>query len=573
VTSEVAQTRLLARTFFARLFESDLIPPGIGHARVVISIIAFFAAPSLVLPLLLMKKYVWLPTPDLLRSAMAQDRTMALLLSMTATAFISLVIWENIFPDRRDSRILGVLPLRRRSFVIARLVAIVALFSLVFLLPTAIGSMGFGILGAMTKMPEGFFGVAFAHFAAAAAAEGLVFFGIVAIQCALLGVAGPGAAHRLAVVLQMAIIVTVLQMPMVLPAGPSFAVDASGSPLWASTGSAHLLPPLWFLSLHEWMVGAAYPGTEHLARGAALLGIGTPVLALGFYAASYRRLTRLAIEGRPVPPRQRKPWVERIVAWLSTHLTAAGEGAAVCAFTLRTVARSRQHRMLLAVWIGVAIALSLSAALPVLVRFGWTALDRPREALLVGPFILAALVQTGLRSLFAIPVEIRANWTLRLAETARLAPTLGGASAALIICGVLPAAALALLSGAWLWGWTIGLLHALFSGMVALMLSQVLMLSVDRIPFTCTYSPGSARIGTLWPFYVTVFATVTYGMAAAESEMLGRQGSGFVKAVVILIIVTAALRWIRIRRTGELPGLCFEAQSDDRMTEVTLRAL
>ena len=60
---------------------------------------------------------------------MAQDRTMALLLSMTATAFVSLVIWENIFPDRRDSRILGVLPLRARSFVIARLFAILALFS------------------------------------------------------------------------------------------------------------------------------------------------------------------------------------------------------------------------------------------------------------------------------------------------------------------------------------------------------------------------------------------------------------------------------------------------------------
>ena len=154
MTSETAKTRLLARTFFARLFESELIPPGIGHVRVVISIVAFFAAPSLVLPLLLMKKYVWLWTPDLLRNAMAQDRTLAILLSMTATAFISLVIWENIFPDRRDSRILGVLPLRARSFVGARLAAIIALFGLVFLLPTAIGSIGFGVLGAMTRMPE-----------------------------------------------------------------------------------------------------------------------------------------------------------------------------------------------------------------------------------------------------------------------------------------------------------------------------------------------------------------------------------------------------------------------------------
>ncbi|MDQ3489083.1 MAG: hypothetical protein M3468_15310 [Acidobacteriota bacterium] len=573
MTSETAQTRLLARTFFARLFESELIPPGIGHVRVVTSIIAFFAAPSLVLPLLLMKKYVWLWTPDLVRSAMAQDRTMAILLSMTATAFISLVIWENIFPDRRDSRILGVLPLRVRSFVIARLMAILALFALVFLLPTAIGSLGFGILGAMTKLPEGFSGVAFAHFISVAAAEGLVFFGIVAMQCALMSVAGPAAAHRLAVVLQMAIIITVLQMPMVLPAGTSFALDASGSPLWASTSSAQLLPPLWFLSLHESIARAGYPAAEQLARAAGLLGIGTPLLALGFYAASYRRLTRLAIEGRPVPPRRRVLWMERAYGSLAAFLTAAAQGAAVCAFTLRTLARSRQHRMLLAVWVGVAIALTISAALPSLVRVGWSALDRPREALLVGPFILAALVQTGMRSLFAIPVEIRANWAVRMAETPRLAATLDGASAALIICGVLPAAALALVSGTWLWGAKVGLLHAVFSGMVAVMFSQVLMFGVDRIPFTCTYIPGGAKISKLWPLYLTIFATVTYGMAAAESEMLRNQGRGLTTAILVLVVVSAASRWFRVRRARELPGLCFEAQPADTMTEVTLRAL
>ena len=573
MTSESAQTRLLTRTFFGRLFESELIPPGIGHVRVVISVIAFFAAPSLVLPLLLMKKYVWLWTPELVRSAMAQDRTMALLLSMTATAFISLVIWENIFPDRRDSRILGVLPVRPRSFVLARLAAIIALFGLVFLLPTAIGSIGFGILGSMTRLPEGFLGVAFGHFTSAAAAEGLVFFGIVAIQCALLSIAGPAAAHRLAVVLQMVIIITVLQMPMVLPPGTSFALDTTGSPVWAETASAYLLPPLWFLSLHESIVGAGYPATEEFARTAAIVGIGTPLLALGFYAASYRRLTRLAVEGRPVPPRRRVPWLERAARSMTSFLTAAAEGAAVCAFTLRTLARSRQHRMLLAVWVGVAIALTISAALPALVRFGWAALDRPREALLVGPFIFAALVQTGMRSLLAIPVEIRANWAVRMAETPRLAVTLDGVSAALIICGVVPAALLALLSGSWLWGPKFGLLHALFSGVVGVLFSQVLMFGVDRIPFTCTYSPGGAKIGKFWPLYLTIFGTVTYGMAAAEAEMLQRPGPGLLKAILLMIAVSAALRWIRLRRARDLPGLCFEAQPDDAMTEVTLRAL
>ncbi len=228
--------------------------------------------------------------------------------------------------------------------------------------------------------------------------------------------------------------------------------------------------------------------------------------------------------------------------------------------------------MLLAVWIGVAIALTISAALPVLVRFGWAAFDRPRESLLVGPLIFAALVQTGMRSLFAIPVEIRANWAVRMAETPELGRTLSGASAALIICGVLAPALLAFVSGTWLWGVKVGLMHAAFSGMIALALSQVLMLRVDRIPFTCTYNPGSAKIGKFWPLYLAIFSTLTYGMAAAESEMLRRQGKGFPTAILLLLVVTAGLRWVRSRKTGELPGLCFEAEPDDRLTEVSLRA-
>ncbi|HVJ26950.1 MAG TPA: hypothetical protein VM493_05380, partial [Vicinamibacterales bacterium] len=79
-------------------------------------------------------------------------------------------------------------------------------------------------------------------------------------------------------------------------------------------------------------------------------------------------------------------------------------------------------------------------------------------------------------------------------------------------------------------------------------------------------------IGTLWPLYLTIFGTVTYGVAAAESALLLSSGPGLMKAFVFLGLMSATLRWIRIRRTQELPGLCFEAQPET-MTEVTLRAL
>ena len=554
-------TALLARTFFSRMFESDLMPPGLPQVRLIVGVVAFLAAPSLLLPLLLLKKYFWIFEPNLLRMAMAQDRTMALLLSMTATAFITLVIWENIFPDRRDSRTLGVLPICNRSFVFARLAAIVVLFALLFLGTSFLASLAFGIVGSVKNLPEGFLGVSAAHFASVSAANAFVFFGVVALQCLLLNVTGPTAAHRLAVVLQILMIVTVLQMPMVLPPGGSYALDANGIPGWATTISASLLPPLWFLSLHESLVGRAYAGTGSLAGLAALLGIATPLLALGFYAASYRRMTRLAIEGRPVPRRQRRSPISVLISGGTRLLTQAPAAAAVCAFTLRSLSRSRQHRMLLAVWIGVALALTISAALPLVVRAGWSAFDRPRDVLLAGPLIFTALIQTGMRSLFAIPVEIKANWSIRLREPMRLGDALGGASAALILAGVLPPALIALVSAAALWGLGAGVQHAAFCAALGIGLSQILMRGVDRVPFTCIYTPGTAKIDKFWPAYLTAFSTFTYGMASAEAALL-TDPRALAQVTALIAIAAGLLWWLRVRATRQLVQLRFEAEPE-----------
>lgn len=551
--------------FFARMFETDLMPQGVPQVQVVISVFAFIAAPSLILPLWLVKKYIFPPSRELMLAMVASDRTMALLLSMTATAIITLAIWENIFPDRRDCRALGVLPVRNRSFIVARLAAIIALFALVFLTTSAIASFGFGVVGAMTGL--GFFSAAFSHFVSTAAAEGLVFFGIIAVQCALLNITGPAIAHRVAVAFQIVLIVTILQMPLVLPTLPNFAMTAEGVPAWAEMISASLLPPLWFLALFQALVGQPYAGTGHLVLLSAGLAGLTPLLALGFYAASYRRLTRLAIEGQPVPRRHRLLIAQRGIAVASRAFTMVPSATAVCGFTIRTLIRSRQHRMILAIWIGVALALTISAALPMIVRFGMVVFDRPRSALLAGPLIFAALIQTGMRSLFAIPVEIKANWTFRLREPLRLAPALSGAAAAMIVCGAIPPVLLAFVTGTALWGPAIGVKHAMFCGVLATGFSQFLMRGVDRVPFTCTYTPGTAHIGKLWPLYLTMFSTATYGMASLEEEVL-RSNQEFLITVSFFAIVSAALWWFRVREARQLINLRFEEEPGNGLTLV-----
>ena len=568
MTDERAQARLLTATFFRRLFESELMPPGLGQVQLVVATIAFLAAPSAILPLLLAKKYMFLHG-EALRVGMAQDRLIAILLSMTASALVTLVIWENIFPDRRDSRHLGVLPIRLRTFVAARLAALVGLFSVVFLGPALLSAISFGIVGVAFSKDLGFVQFAFGHFATVAAAEAFVFFGIVAAQCIGLSLFGPNVAQRGAVAVQVLLVILLLQMPMLLPPGSSYLLQADGAPAWRDIGLVVASPPFWFLSLFDCVAGYGCGALAPLPQVAAALGIGTPVGALVLYAASYRRLTRLAIEGRPLSARGAWSGLRAGTSWLVAGSAQAPAAVAVCGFTLRTLIRSRQHRMLLAGWLGLALALILSSMVSLVVRSGIRAFAHPRTEPLAAPLILAVLVLAGMRMIMALPTEVKANWVFRLGQPLDLTAALDGAAAALVIAGVLPAVLLGWVSATWLWGPLVGIQHAVFVGCVGYLVVQLLMHGVDKLPFTCTYYPGRAKFTRFWPAYLTAFTTLTYTAAALEAAVLSSP-RGYAILIVGVGGAAAALRWSRRRGARRLPALRFEEEPVEQMTVVTL---
>jgi hypothetical protein len=569
VIDERAQTRLLTRTFFRRLFESELMPPGLAQVQLVVGIVAFFAAPAVLVPLFLAKKYMF-QEPATLRILMGQDRAVAILLSMTATALVTLVIWENIFPDRRDARHLGVLPIRHETFVVARLASLVGLFGTVFLAPTILSAISLGMVSALFTPAPGFLTFVLGHFLTVAAAEAFVFFGIVSVQCLVLSLFGVNTAQRAAVTVQVLLIIVLLQLPMLLPGRESFVPGVDGVPGWRSIQLASLSPVFWFLSLFECFGGYECRRLAPLPLVAVTLGVGTPAAALALYAASYRRLTRLAIEGRPLSGRSGWSAVRAAVSWLAARSARAPAAMAVCGFTLRTFIRSRQHRMLLAGWIGLALALILSSAVSLTVRAGAEGFQRPRTEPLAAPLILSVLILAGMRMVMALPTEVKANWVFRLRQPLVLADALEGAAAAFVVAGVLPGVLVAWLSATWLWGPLVGIQHALFVACVGTLVVQLLMRGVDKIPFTCTYYPGKAKFGKFWPAYLTAFTTLTYTAAAMEAAVLSSP-QGYAVTIAVLSGVAILLRVLRRNDAERLPALRFEEEPVDAMTVLSFK--
>ena len=552
---------LLARTFFGRFFESELMPAGVPQVQLLIWSMALLASPGLLLPMRFAAKYsgLRLTNPSALPGALLMDRLLFITLTMTALGLVALVIWEGVYPDRRDARILSVLPVPGRVLIGARLAALTAV-ALIF-------TAGINIVPALTFGPAvGTFGGASGWVRGAAAhtiATGLaglfVFFSLIALQGVLLIVLGRHWAERVSVALQLAFVVVLLQLLFFMP-------QIAGL-LHANLGSAatdpilRLVPSVWFLGLYDVAGGRPSGGTMGLAITAIVASAVAAGGALGFLAATHARLTRMALEtrdhtgGTSALLRDAAGRIFLLIAPVPIERGTIG-------FTVRTLARSRQHRMLLALYIGVAGALVVSAIVPLALRGGGTLLATPGVAVLSAPLVLMFFALTGMRALFAIPAEPKARWIVRLGEPSDRKAAMRGVRKAMLLLGVLPAVALALTSAAVLWGAAVALVHGVMCVLLGVLLTELLAVGLCKIPFTCTYLPGRSRIRTLWPFYLTGFTTYAYSMASLELRVLDSpRGLTAVAAAICVAIGMAA--FARARFLRDSMRLRFEEEDPD----------
>jgi hypothetical protein len=328
---------------------------------------------------------------------------------------------------------------------------------------------------------------------------------------------------------------------------------------------ASFLPPAWFVALFHVLAGT--PG--RVPDGFAVAAVGVTLMSLvaaaALLGASYRRLVRMALEtsDRSGPERAGILW--RLSVECGRRLSIHPVQSAVTGFTLRTMARSRSHLVLLAMYIGIGIALVLSTLIPVIVTQGIGVAYTPRATMLSPPLILNFCVLCGVRVLFAIPAEIRANWVLRLnAPDHHVAEAIRGVRVAVLLMVVAPIALAAGLVALALWGPRVAAVHAVFTGAAGLLLTDVLLVRLRKIPFTCTYRPGRSRARTLWPLYIAAFSVYSFGLANLEVIALH---NAIVLGAVLLVaglidVGLAALRYFDLQPP---PGLTYAEEDPDAL--------
>ena len=186
------------------------------------------------------------------------------------------------------------------------------------------------------------------------------------------------------------------------------------SPMSLTAAQAHgwlaWSPSYWFLGLMQELNGS--PAMAVLARR-AWIALGAAIAASAVaYGLSYLRTLRRIVEEPDIAPQPRGgAWLPALGTPLSTALVQ---------FSVRTLWRSRAHRVILAFYLGIGFAITIlllrSPAAQRLteeaaVSDPWHEANAP---LLAASIVMLGFWVVGTRAVFSLPLDLRANWILRI---------------------------------------------------------------------------------------------------------------------------------------------------------------
>src|SRR5579884_315852 len=539
----------LAAHFFTRFFDSELVSGDGDNSLSIGGVFAIFAVPGLLAPLLLFAKYssfgAWL-TGQWRRMNVWQmslaDQYLLITWAMTVTGIATVIKWDSLFPDRRDFAALAPLPLSLARIFYAKVFGLAALLLFFIIDVNGPSSVVFPMIfiagwGNFTDYVR----FTATHVLAIAAASAFTFLFFIAIAGVFQAVLPPRWFVRASRYVRTVAVVSLLSLFLT-----AFAVsDVLVRGHWPRL--VRMLPPVWFVALSRALFGRpTFPVFPELARLATWSLLIVFVAAAIAYALSYRRYFMKIPESIDAPAGE----YSRVAAalWRVIERLLPGRPAerACAIFAMKTIVRSEKHWLILGGSLGLAVTIASES-------IAGAPLSRasvPPAPVLAFPLVVIFFLISGLRFVFAMPSELRANWIFRTcgdlqADTgpriARLVMLALIAPFLILICVPVYAAAFGLAMAA---------AHTMFAALLSLVLADVALAGYRSIPFTCSWAPGKGNPAFSIGLYTLAFFLFASLMSAIEHWILA---SVVRYAVMAGVIVAAWLWWKHEAANGEEP--------------------
>jgi len=332
------------------------------------------------------------------------------------------------------------------------------------------------------------------------------------------------------------------------------------------------IPSYWFVGMYQQLSGSLHPALGPFARR-AWIALTVAVCVTGAaYAASYLRTLRKIVEEPDIAPgfSGRLPLGFQC-RWLS-RLSGSFESAIV-QFSVRSLLRSRQHRMIFAFYLGAGLAFAIlfvNAPSGEELPAAYDLWHQPSVPLLASTILLMGCCVVGARVVFSLPLDLRANWIFRGMPFGAGRACLRARRRALWALSVAPAW---LLSAAFLfalWPWRPAAVHLAVLALLGITLAEFSFDGVQRIPFTCSYLPGKSNLHlTFWLSMAVVLTGVTEAAVNEQDALKSPLASAGVVAGLGIAAAFSVLRnnWLAGPSRAELR---FEEVRSDQLLSLDL---
>ena len=474
--------------------------------------------------------------------------------TMLVAGLITVVSWDSIFPDRRDIMVLAPLPVRPGMILGAKLAASASLLGIALLaLNTAPGLLTPLLLGQLHTSNFGFFQVLAAYWFTMIAA-------ILFLYCSVLTVQGLATLLlprrmflRLSAALQLIAFGTFISVYFLEPnlgTLPELLAQQNHGVIAA-------LPQFWFLALLNQINGTLPPELTWVANRAwialAIVVSGAVVSLL----LSYLRTMKATIEAPDLVP-----------GTGGLHWTARAGGSlrvAIAMFCYRSLARSRQHRVVYAFFMAIVAAIGVSCLRDELSAAGPRTVD---SGFLIPTLLMMSLAVIGLRVVFSLPISLNANWILRTTQLRPASEYFAATRITTLLFAVLPMMVVAALLGWNYRPWTQVAAHLVLLALFGCAFVEFALVKFDKVPFTCSYLPGKANIQAVFWGAVFIWIMLTLLAGVFEISALQHLSTFLITAGVQVAMIVGVGSYNRIRARSAV--LYFEDVEPEVVTRLGL---
>lgn len=481
------QFRVLHRQFLLRVVDLEAlsieadIPRFLGQfAGILIFISVMRAIGALAFP----------PAPDQAwRIQQGQIENMLLVIGLC-----TVITWDATFPDRRDLAVLGPLPIRPRMILLAKLSATCGLLGIAILSLNFASSCSWSLIFGGQNGYPGMARFFLAFWFTIVASSAFLYGSVLTIQGITALVLPRKFFLRLSAFLQLCAFATFLGVYFLQPTLTTHADFTNPANHWLLAAS----PVFWFFALLNQLNGSLPADMSWLAVRAwiALAIVITGALS-SLLLSYFKTMKKTADQPDLVPGAGGLHLMPRIGGPLTT---------AIVTFCLRSLARSRQHRVVFAFYLSIVFAIALSWLHHELIA---PAHELIPTDFMVSTFLMMIFGVFGLRGVFSLPISLQANWVLRITQLQPTRNYFAATRVALLLFGVAPVLIVATLLALNFRPWQHIAQHLSILALLGCLLVEISLYKFDKVPFTCSFLPGKTNVQVIFwgfGFIVSIFS-------------------------------------------------------------------